>query len=700
MEGVDMFSITWRRAGALLPFLVLAACGGGGGGGGGGTATFTVTALNPAVSVDLTGGDLITITGTNFQTAAVDVITFGGIPGTNRTLVSETELTVVTPPAPGGSPGAVDVVFTSLSGGTLQVPDAYTYASSAPNPQTIAPTSFTATGAESFTITGTTLGPLGGQVTVIFQGIGSVTATVSANGTSVTGRAPLAGGVPPIGGITVTLDTGSATVDVPTPVSYVYAPPIAVGVAGVPSQTAGNASQPVRISDGYAVLCTAGVDGGWGTSDDEIRIVTGPPAATAVASVAPRGFPGTQVGYLSATSSIPVILGPDTFAVYSSGAPGPGPGFILVTAARTAPVADIFSYPGINAAPVAAIGPARIAFAAAGPDTVFGPPPGNLSDDLVIADFNLALSPPPVLVTRVAAGFADTAITGPGNFSIPFSADGDTVFMMGIGPDAIRWTGDDTIIARVMSTATTSTLFSAPFLLGRPIAFSSSLLAVPGVGPNGLVGGGDDTLEVFSYTGPWARTPHLLGATFDAAALVPYARVGNGIAVPVAGGIRVYTNLLAGTASTLPFFGSALFAPLGNGGLVAFGPGPNLVPGTGTDDVAMHIDSAGTTVVSFSLIPNLFQAVVALSDADRVFAVSPGPDGAFQSPDDTLEVYQTRSLGQSRSVTPLPVSALPVARVMGTLPFVPVGPGWGLLQSPGTDVIFGNADDQLILVTY
>ncbi len=703
MEGVDMFLISWRRAGALLPFLVLAACGGGGGGGGGGTATFTVTALNPAVSVDLAGGDLITITGTNFLTAAVDVITFGGIPGTNRILVSETELTVVTPPAPGGAAGAVDVVFTSLSGGTLQVSDGYTYASSAPNPQTIAPTSFTATGAESFTITGTTLGPLGGQVTVVFQGIGSVTASVSANGTSVTGRAPLAGGVPPIGGITVTIDTGSATVDVPTPVSYTYAPPVAVGVAGVPYQTSGNASQPVRLADGYAVLCTAGVDAGWGTGDDEIKIVTGPPAATTVASVAPRGFPGTQVGYLSATSSVPVILGPDTFAVYSAGATGVGPGFVLVTAARTAPVADIFTYPGINAAPVAAIGPARIAFAAAGPDGIFGPggpPPANQSDDLVVADFNLALAPPPILVTRVVGGIADTSITGPGNFSIPFSADGDTVFMMGAGPDAVRWNGDDTIIAHVMSTATTSTLFSAPFLFGRPIALTSSLLAVPGAGPDGLAGGGNDTLEVFTYSGPWSRTPHLLGQTFDVAALVPCGRVGNGIVVPLLGGIRVYTNPLAGTASTLPFLGTALFAPLGNGGLAVFGPGANLVPRTGNDDVAMHIDSAGTTVESFSLIPNLFQNVAPLSDADRVFAVSPGPDGAFQTPDDTLEVYQTRSLGQARSVTPLPLNALPVARVMGTLPFVPVGPGWGLLQSPGTDTIFGNTDDQLILVTY
>jgi hypothetical protein len=105
-------------------------------------------------------------------------------------------------------------------------------------------------------------------------------------------------------------------------------------------------------------------------------------------------------------------------------------------------------------------------------------------------------------------------------------------------------------------------------------------------------------------------------------------------------------------------------------------------------------------VESFSLIPNLLQNVAPLSDADRVFAVSPGPDGAFQTLDDTLEVRQTRSLGQVRTTSQLPISAQPVARVTGNLPFVPVGPGWGLLQSPGTNAVFGDADDQMILATY
>jgi len=403
-----------------------------------------------------------------------------------------------------------------------------------------------------------------------------------------------------------------------------------------------------------------------------------------------------------------VVLGPDTFCVYSVGAVGPG--VWLVTNARTAPVADFIPYPGINAAPLAAIGPARIAFMAAGPDLVFGPVtgaplPANQGDDLVIMDFNLGVTPPIALPpVRVPGIVADISTTGPGNFTIPFSPDGDTVFVMDTGPDNVRWNADDAILAHTVSTATSSTPFNAPFLLGRPIAFSTSLVVAAGVGANGLAGGGDDTLEVLTYTGgAWTRTPYLLGQTVAAAtALNTYARVGNGIVVALTApnALRLYTNPAAGTATTLPFFGTPLLAPFGNGALMAFGPGPNLVPTTGNDDEALHINTTITSIDPFSIIPNLLQNLVPLSDGDRMFAVSPGPDGAFLTADDTLEIYQSAALGQARSVTQLPLAVMPVAPVNGAQPFVPIGPGWGLMQSAGLNGAFGNIDDQLVLIRY
>jgi len=697
-----MPSFLRRLSGALVPLFLFAGCGGGGGGNA--TVTFTLTAVNPAVSDDLNGGDVVTITGTNFMTASVVNVTFGGTPGTNRVILSETQMTVQTPPAPGSAPGVVTVTVTTLKGGTKQLVGAYTYADSGPVPLNIAPTTFTPTGAESFTITGSTLGPLGGQVTVVFQGIGSVLASVSPDGTSITGAAPVTASVPLAGPITVTVNTGTATADVPTTVSYPYAPPTSI-VLPIPYQAAGNASQPVRLADGFAVLCTSGLNTTWGDADDDIKIILGPPGATLIQSVqlrSPPAAPGTPVGYLSAANSIPAILGPDTFCVYTVGAGG-GAGFLIVTQARTAPVADFFPHPGINAAPIAAIGPSRIAFMEWGADAKFGPQVGgNAGDDLFVQDFNLGVAPPTLSIGArvVGAGYADLT-AGSANFTIPFTTDGDTVFVMGVGPDAVSRNADDTFLAHVVSTVTTSGLVPAPFLFGRPIALSPTLAAAPGAGVNLTFGNTDDTLEVFSLSGTWSRTPRALNQPLDnALALVPYARIGNGIAVVLTtpNALKIFTNVAAGTSSTLPFTGTPLLTSFGNGALVAFGPGGNLVPGGG-DDQAIHIDAAATIAQSFSLVPNQLQNLVPLSDTNRAFALSPGLDAAFGTMDDTLEVYQSRSIGQARSASQLPVTR-PGAPVTGIQPFVPIGPGWGLLQSPGANGVFGDGDDQLILASY
>lgn len=693
-----------RLIGVLLPVLLIAGCGGGGGGGG--SLGFTVVGITPAVSQDLGGGDTVTITGTNFLTVLVGSVTFGGLPATNRQILSETEMTVQTPPAPGGVPQAVTVVLTSVHGGTQQLVDGYTYAVSGPNPQTIAPVAFTATGAEDFTITGTTLGPLGGQVTVLFQGIGSVTGDVSLDGQTITGRAPVSAGIPPIGALTVTVDTGAATVNVPSTVTYTYAPPVVPGI--VPGQTLGNASLPVRFADGFAALCTCGGNGTWGDADDDIRIVRGPPNAIALLSVSPRTAPGTPVGFLSATDSIPAVLGPDTFCVYSAGGAG-GPGYVVVTLARTAPVADVFPHPGINAAPIVALGPNRIGFMTSGLDGLFGPlAGGNAGDDLFVMDFTLALAPPPVIIAgggagRVPLAGAADAAAGLANFSLPLTADGDTVIVMGAGPDAIAGNGDDTFTSVMISTGVTHLRIPAPFLFGRPIVISPTLFAAPGAGPNGAFGNLDDTLSVYSLGAGWTNTPHALGRPLNSAlAVIPYARIGNGVAVAATApnSILAYTDPLAGTKTTLQFAGAPLFAPLSSGGLVVFGPGGDLAYRTG-DDVAMHLDAATAAPTSFVGVPNQFQTIAPLTDGDRAFALAPGGDNAFGTNDDFLEVYQSRALAENTNTARLPVAALPLAQVLGlSVTFVPVGPGWGLIQSPGALGVWGDGNDIVIIVSY
>lgn len=71
----------------------------------------TITGLSPD-SGPAAGGDTVTITGTNFDDVDESevTVTFGGIPGTGVNVVSDTQLTVTTPPH---APGAVDVVVTA-----------------------------------------------------------------------------------------------------------------------------------------------------------------------------------------------------------------------------------------------------------------------------------------------------------------------------------------------------------------------------------------------------------------------------------------------------------------------------------------------------------------------------------------------------------------------------------------------------------
>lgn len=101
--------ITARRA--TLPLLAILATGAvlfascSGGGGGGGTAT--IESLYPEEGTNA-GGTAVTITGTGFKAPAS--VTFAGQPATDVVVVSETEITCVTPPFEmGGDAQAVAV---------------------------------------------------------------------------------------------------------------------------------------------------------------------------------------------------------------------------------------------------------------------------------------------------------------------------------------------------------------------------------------------------------------------------------------------------------------------------------------------------------------------------------------------------------------------------------------------------------------
>lgn len=78
-------------------------------------------------------------------------LTIGGNSATNVVVVSDTELTAVTP---AGSTGPADVTV-ATDGGTDTLTGGFTYEAPAPVVESVSPTSGAETGGESVTVTGT-----------------------------------------------------------------------------------------------------------------------------------------------------------------------------------------------------------------------------------------------------------------------------------------------------------------------------------------------------------------------------------------------------------------------------------------------------------------------------------------------------------------------------------------------------------------
>ncbi len=692
----------------LAALLLVAGCGGGGGAA---KLAFFLTSVSPAVSAGLNGGDLVTITGGNFLAVVVLTVRFGDQPALNLVVVNDATLRVNTPPAPGRIPQTVSVFVDSLNAGSKSLFGSFTYqgSSSPPNPQTIVPINYAATGAENFTIQGTNLGPPGGLVQVIFQGIGTVTATVSNDSSIVQGRAPLPPGAPPAGLLAVTVMSGAQSGDVVTMITFPHALPQALAV---PNQRAGGASLPVRLADGWAVLCTAGANGAWRDGDDEVLLVRGPPLAVAVLPVRRPG--AVPVGFLDRDNSEPAALDGNTFCIASvgpNGAPGDADDrVVLITAAQTAPVVTDIVVAGLNTAPLAAIATNRVALTHAGADTLLG----TLDDTLVVLEFT----------GKAVTGGGQTTFIGPvdttpgaGNLSLPFTPDGSATFVVTLGGNGLPRDADD-VVTRLVLPSQQVRSAPVPALLRRPLALSAMLLAGAGAGPDGVAGSADDDLVVvFEAGGALSTVRRALGSRLQAGALAPHARVGGGaVALPTTGlngtpndaddRILVFTDPQAGAATPLDLPGIPLLTTFGSGELAIFGRGPDLADGT-SDDVALRLDAAVSLAQPFVTVPRWGRGFLPRTDATRVFVVGPGADGVAGTLDDELIVHQTRALGDARDATPLPMSlaGAPVNPPnLAPLPFVPIGPGWGLMQSPGAGVgplpLFGDADDQLLVVRY
>jgi hypothetical protein len=147
------------------------------------------------------GGDEITITGECFTGATG--VTFGGVAGVDFEVVSDTEITVTTPP---GAAGSVPVVITNPTDcGDVTVPDGFTYVvPGAPVLTDIVPDRGPETGGTTVTITGD---DFTGTTSVTFDGVEAEDFTVVSD-TEITAITPP--GTPGIVDVIVTNGAGAS----------------------------------------------------------------------------------------------------------------------------------------------------------------------------------------------------------------------------------------------------------------------------------------------------------------------------------------------------------------------------------------------------------------------------------------------------------------------------------------------------------
>jgi len=233
----------------------------------------TVVGITPIFGPEA-GGTEVTITGTDLTD--IDTVTFGGVPATGLTVVSPTELTVLTP----AGVGLVDVVISGPNG-TATLQDGFTYVPAGggtDEPGTVisfTPTTGPEAGGTSVTIIGT--GFTGADSVTFGDTPGTNFTVVSDNEITVTSPAGA-------GSVEVTV-VGAPNGDIVAPAPFVYVPATGGGIATTVTTVApttgpeaGGTSVVIRGS-GFNAIDEVRFNGVAGTglivfSDSELVVVT------------------------------------------------------------------------------------------------------------------------------------------------------------------------------------------------------------------------------------------------------------------------------------------------------------------------------------------------------------------------------------------------------------------------------------------
>ena len=691
---------------ALVLGLILTACSSGGDGGGLNVRFFRVT---PNESEDLTPDDPVIVEGVGFDSVQLLAVRFDGSPGFNREVLNDGEISVRPPPR--NRPGPVVVEVEMLFDEEVivrSVPGNYTYVGeggsvSPPQPQTIVPTSFTATGAEEFRIAGTNLGLDGSTITVTFGTIGSVSATVSGSGQFAVGNAPVSQGVPPGTAITVNVENSAGDTDVPTSVFYVHPAPTFLSI---PFQEFNNgASRPVRITNGLAIMATAGASAVWGNGDDDLVLIQGPP--NAVGQVSVLGAAATTLRNLDPNNSIPIVLDSDTVVVFSPGVSTATQGdelILVITNLTGVPVVSSVAATHAARSPLARLSDTRVGYIRQAQGT-------NGQDELVVLEFSGGTISQTYGPIEIGVGERNAGL-GRGNRTLPFSPDGDSIFVWSKGGNNTYGDGDDLVTRFKISTTETASV-NAPHMVVKPVAVSATRV-VGAAGPLANIPNLADAITQLELSGNvFTRTQTNIGAFVDAAALTPIQVFGDGHVALLTGGNDGLANnnddevsILVDdgngglTRAAVAFGARPMLARSGDGALLVWGRGPNNVLGD-QDDRTIRVDPVALTLVDFIVGPPWNHGFAPLTDLTRGFAIGRGLDNTANTGDETLLVYQGIHVGTGVDGNELPLSNnVTQNRLRLSEPFIPIGPGWGVVQSVGQNGFVLSADDRIVIAFY
>jgi hypothetical protein len=376
----------------------------------------TVSAISPPAG-PLSGGTLVTITGTGFIAGAT--VVFGTMPPTIPTFIDATTIIVVSPPVTSAATTTVDVTVITANGTSpTSLADHFSY-EAAPTVSGMSPQAGPLGGGTLVTITGTNFT----GATVVDFGANPATNVTVVNDTTITADSPAgtAGNVP----VSVIAPGGMSTTGSTAPEFTYLAVPIVAAVSPANGPAVGGTLVTIT---GSGFTDVTGVD--FGTVPATVESVAG---GITITAYAPAGTGAVDVtvtaaGGTSATSAADVFTYGPTISLLNP-ASGPLTGGTLVTITgtgfTTASAVDFgttaaISFTIVNTTTITAVSPAGTGIVGVSVTTASGISAGSLNAEFAYVPTPTVSGISPssgpagggTVVTITGTGFTETSVLG------------------------------------------------------------------------------------------------------------------------------------------------------------------------------------------------------------------------------------------------------------------------------------------------